>query len=142
MARAGAAQAGAVKARMQARGAAGYSDTWREHWAAVRATNQASDAALLAQLSQDDAEHWRKDTQDDLDNAVELFAQQIDKLQQMYQKLQTDYAKLREDESVKHALAAMNSQGKATYKIGPTPSAAVAMKKLEHEEGLLAQFKK
>ena len=136
------AKAGAIQSRMQARSAIGYSDTWREHWAAVRARNQASDAAMLVDLSKEGVQKWQQDAQADLDSAVELFAGQIDKLQKMYQKLQKDYAKLYEDKTVKHALAEMNSQGKTTYRIGPTPSAAAAVKKLEHEQGLLAQFKK
>ena len=136
------AKASAIQSRMQARTNMNYSDSWREHWAAVRARNQASDAAMLVDLSKEGVQKWQKDAQADFDNAVELFSQQIDKLQKMYQKLQADYAKLYEDETVKHAMADMNSQGKTTYRIGPTPSAAAAMKKLEHEQGLLAQFKK
>jgi hypothetical protein len=136
------AQAGAVQARMQARNHIGYSDTWREHWNAVRASNQASDAAILAQLSKDDAQRWLKDAQDDMDSAVELFARQIATLQDLYHKLSAEYAKLNEDLSVKNALAAMNDQGNKTYRLGPTPTAMSAVKKLEHEESLLAQFKK
>ena len=127
---------------MQARSYHDYSDTWREHWASVRATNNASDAVMLADLSKEGLEKWQQDVQADFDSAVDLFGQQCHKLREMFNKMRKQYSALAEDNVVKRTLGELNSQGKITYRLGPTPSALSASKKLEHEEELQMQFKK
>jgi hypothetical protein len=142
LSRAQSAKAGAVQARMQARTYQNYSDTWREHWASVRATNNASDAVLLADLSKEGLEKWQQDVQADYDSALDLFGQQCHKLREMFNTMRKQYSALAEDSVVKHTLADLNSTGKVIYRLGPTPSALAASKKLEHEEEQQMHFKK
>ena len=136
------AKADAIQSRMQARRAIGYSDTWREHWASVRARNQASDAAMLVDLSKEGVQKWQQDAQADYQSAVDLFGQQCHKLREMFNTLRKQYSALAEDSVVKRMLGDLNREGKITYHLGPTPSALSASKKLEHEEELQRQFKK
>ncbi len=135
-------KAGAIQSRMQARNYTTYSETWREHWAGVRATDNATDAMRLADLSKEGLEKWRQDAHADYQSAVDSFGQQCRTLRQMFNKMQVQYLALSGDSVVKRALAELNSQGKSTYRLGPTPSALSAAKKLERDEELHTQLKK
>jgi hypothetical protein len=142
LARAESAKAGAIQSRMQARTYTTYSETWREHWAGVRARDNATDAIWLADLSKEGLEKWRQDAQADYQSAVDSFGQQCRTLRQMYNKMLTQYAGLAGDSVVKQALAELNSQSNATYRLGPTPTVLSAAKKLERDEELHVQLKK
>jgi formylglycine-generating enzyme required for sulfatase activity len=131
-----------LKARITARTYMNYSDTWREHWNAVRARNNATDAMIIADLSQEDLRKWQKDARDDYNDAVNMFGRQCRTLRQMFDKIQTQYVSLAADAGVKWALAEVNNAGKAKYQLGPTPIALTAAKKLEREEAVHEQLKK
>ena len=87
-------------------------------------------------------QNWQQDAQADYDSAVELFAQQCHKLREMFDTMRKQYSALAKDSAVKRTLADLNREGNVTYRLGPTPSALSASKKLEHEEQLQIQFKK
>ena len=108
----------------------------------MRARNNANDAAMLVDLSKEGVQKWQQDAQADLDSAVDLFGQQCHKLREMFNRMRKQYSALAEDSVVKRTLADLNSTGKITYRLGPTPTAMSSIKKLEHEEQVCMQFKK
>jgi hypothetical protein len=135
-------KAGAIQSRIQARSYRMYSETWREHWLADRATDNATDAIRLVDLSKEGLEKWQQDAQADYQGAVETFGQQCRTLRQMFNAMQTRYAELANDSAVKRALAELNGPGKTTVRLGPTNIALSAAKKLERDEELHVQLKK
>ena len=140
-----AAKAQALKSRINARNyitSATYCAGWREVWAGRRARDNATDAMLLADMSRADILQWRNDARADFENDVNLFAKQCGNLRRMSEKMQAEYARLAADGATTKALDELNSAGKATYRLGPDPATRAAIRRLENEEGKLAQLKK
>jgi len=132
------ATAGALEARVAARNTMRYSDTWREHRLGVVSRNMATDALALINMSREDVASWLADAQADYDAAVSRFAEQCKTLRDMHGRLQTKQREVAADSEVTKALAAAG--GKTTFRIGPSPTAAASLKKLEHEESVLKQL--
>ncbi|MGA2032461.1 MAG: SUMF1/EgtB/PvdO family nonheme iron enzyme [Thermoguttaceae bacterium] len=134
-------QSDVLRARMRARAHMSYSEDWREYHYAERARNSATDALMIVDLSKEDLGKWKKDADADFHRAVDAFGGQCQKLRQMLDTLRDQYVKLAKDAEVQHALAEVNNTGKAQYRLGPSPSAIAAAKRLQHEEELHQQFK-
>ncbi len=133
-------KAGALAARIQARTYVSYSDTWREHNNGVRARHNATDAMMMVDLAEDDVRKWQRDCAADYTDAVARFAEQCQKLREMSKTLDAGHRKLAGDYQVTQALAEL-SGGAKKYRLGPSPAAVSAVKKLENEEAQLAQLK-
>lgn len=134
-------KAGALAARVQARTYTSYSETWREHNNGVRARRNATDALLIVDLAEEDVKKWQQDCETDYQDAVTRFVEQCRKLREMSRTLNTGRSKLAADPQVTQALTELSS-GAKKYRLGPSPGALGALKKLESEEAILAQLQK
>ena len=135
-------QQAAFGARIQARNSMSYSETWREYWHNARMRNNATDALMIANLSKEEFQKWKKDAEADFHDAIDAFGGQCQRLRQMHDKLWEKYAKLAADGEVQHALAEVNNMGKAQYRLGPSSSAIAAAQRLQHEEEIHSQLKR
>jgi formylglycine-generating enzyme required for sulfatase activity len=133
-------QANVLNVRMRARTYMNYSEDWREYRYAERARNNATDALMIADLSKEDVEKWKKDADGDFHRAVDAFGNQCQTLRQMLEKLRKEYVQLAHDVEVERALAEVNNQGNTQYRLGPTPNGIAAARRLEHEEEVHQQL--
>jgi hypothetical protein len=135
-------KAASVQARIQADHADRYSWTWREHWNAVGARNTANDAEMLADLSSQDLEKWSNDVHADLQRTVGTFSDKCQSLRQSFHAMKAKYEALSHDNVVQRALKELSGGGDSASGLGPSPAVLAAVRKLDHEEGVLAQFTK
>ena len=117
-----------------------YSASWRESRACARMRIDVMEKVVVAGMTKEDVLQWRQDAMDDLKDRVRMFGEQCEKLRKMLDALQAKYAKLDDDYAVRGALAAM-STAQIQYKLGLSPDAKKASRRLEKEEGLLRQLK-
>jgi formylglycine-generating enzyme required for sulfatase activity len=135
------AEAGALRARVEARNMMRYSETWREHRNGVVSRNLAADALALVNMSREDVERWLADAEADYELSVARFAEQCETLRAMHDRLNAKQTAAAADAAVKQALAAASAGGKTTYRVGSSSEASASLKKLAHEESVLRQLR-